>query len=202
MSIKISGGTLKGRNLVFPAVQGLRPTSSRVREAMFSALESYREIAGANVADFFAGSGVLGFEALSRGASSVIAVESNGGLIKAINQNAAQIGEKAKISTQQLDIEQWVRKPKELFKTPIDVVFIDPPYELDLKQHIAAKLVHQLVLLSNNCKESVFVVEQSSKAAPLDETLGAVGALGLTAFWTRVYGDTKVTFVTEEQGDE
>ena len=195
MSIKISGGTLKGRNITFPAAQGLRPTSSRVREAIFSALESHRELSGTTVADFFAGSGVLGFEALSRGASSLVAVESNGGLIKAMSNNAEQLGAKSSVATLQLDIETWLRKPKELFKSPIDFVFIDPPYELDLKQHVAAKLVQQLVSLSNYCKKSVFVIEQSSKAAALAETLAEVGALGLETFWTRVYGDTKVTFV-------
>lgn len=75
--MRIITGFLKGRKIPMPQTEGVRPTSDRAKEGLFSALQARTSFTGASVLDLFAGSGNLGFEALSRGAASVIFVEQN-----------------------------------------------------------------------------------------------------------------------------
>ncbi|HXY43636.1 MAG TPA: RsmD family RNA methyltransferase, partial [Acidimicrobiales bacterium] len=84
--LRVIGGDAKGRRLVAPPVEGLRPTSERVREAMFDILESRDLVAGAVVLDLFSGSGALGIEALSRGAAGVTFVEQDRRAVLAIER--------------------------------------------------------------------------------------------------------------------
>jgi 16S rRNA (guanine966-N2)-methyltransferase len=91
--MRVVGGTARGRLLVAPRGSATRPTSDRVREAMFSMLESDGLVKGRSVLDLFAGSGALGIEALSRGASSATLVERDARAIATISRNLAALGE-------------------------------------------------------------------------------------------------------------
>lgn len=123
--LRIIGGEWRSRLIEFPDVESLRPTPDRVRETLFNWLG--QTLYGKTCLDLFAGSGALGFEALSRGAERVVLVESASEGVAALKQNAA------KLAAQNLQIHhgdalQYVRGKPEAF----DVVFLDPPYKLGL----------------------------------------------------------------------
>ena len=130
--LRIIGGDWKRRQLPFASIEGLRPTPDRVRETLFNWL--MWDVQNARVLDLCAGSGALSFEALSRGAASVVMIEPNPAqakflkdnleLLKVTNQRA-----KLKVSTAQ----QTLSSLKEQF----DLVFLDPPYSLDLWTELA-----------------------------------------------------------------
>jgi 16S rRNA (guanine966-N2)-methyltransferase len=119
--IRIIGGRFKGRKLRFPATSDLRPTLGRVRETLFNWLAA--EIAGARCLDLFAGSGALGFEALSRGAAEVTYVERNRKAASAIKSNVALLGiEQASVHC--VDARQFLGRDRGAW----DIVFFDPPF--------------------------------------------------------------------------
>jgi 16S rRNA (guanine(966)-N(2))-methyltransferase RsmD len=125
-TVRIIGGVWRSRILSFPDEPDLRPTPDRVRETLFNWLA--RNLAGAACLDLFAGSGALGFEALSRGAASVVLVEKNALALRALRENAARLGaEKATIVRG--DALEFARGARSRF----DVVFVDPPYRLGLQ---------------------------------------------------------------------
>jgi 16S rRNA (guanine966-N2)-methyltransferase len=119
--LRIIGGRLRGRRLSFPDQPGLRPTADRVRETLFNWLAPV--IAGARCLDTFAGSGALGFEALSRGAGEVIMLERSATVAERLRSNARDLDATA-IRVYQADSLAWLEGPS----TPFDVVFLDPPF--------------------------------------------------------------------------
>lgn len=122
--LRIIGGEWRGRKLSFPAADDLRPTPDRVRETLFNWLQGIIE--GARCLDLFAGSGALGLEALSRGASEVVFVEQNPRIADQIRQHLATLkSTHGRVITS--DAFSFLRGPM----TPFDVVFLDPPYRLD-----------------------------------------------------------------------
>ncbi|MFT7109506.1 MAG: 16S rRNA (guanine966-N2)-methyltransferase [Psychrobacter glaciei] len=123
--LRIIGGKWRSRMLPIADVEGLRPTTDRVRETVFNWLQPY--LYGANVLDVFAGSGVLGFEALSREAASATLIEKNKLAIKNLNENAKTLGAQ-NISIIQTDALIWLTSCTEQF----DVIFLDPPFNKGL----------------------------------------------------------------------
>ena len=123
-AVRVVAGVAKGRILGAPAGRSTRPTSDRVREAIFSILTSMQAVEGAEVLDLFAGSGALGIEALSRGAASVAFVDSDSSAQEAIKANLAVVGDlKARATVVRGDALRYcARAPK------FDVVLADPPY--------------------------------------------------------------------------
>ena len=141
--LRIIGGEWRSRKLDFPHVEGLRPTPDRVRETLFNWLAPY--IAGAKVLDVFAGSGALFLEALSRGAAKGVALDSNRDAISNIRENMGILrcttGE-----VQQTNALNYLATPAtEVF----DVVFLDPPFNLDLLKP-ACDLLEQNGWLADN----------------------------------------------------
>ncbi len=122
MLLRITGGTHCGRGIKFPERSGLRPTRSRLREALFSSL--LEQIEGAKILDLFSGSGIMGFEALSRGAQSVIYVEMDGVSAQSIKKNALSLGFDKHIKVLKLDISREIKKIKGLY----NIIFADPPF--------------------------------------------------------------------------
>lgn len=121
---RIVAGLAGGRRLRVPP-QGTRPTSERVREALFSALDAADEITGRQVLDLYAGSGALGLEALSRGAAGALFVEADRGAADVLRANLRDVGLGG--SVQYGKVAQVLRQPPE---TPFDLVLADPPYDL------------------------------------------------------------------------
>ncbi|MDD5214791.1 MAG: 16S rRNA (guanine(966)-N(2))-methyltransferase RsmD [Methylococcales bacterium] len=124
--IKIIGGNWRSRQIEVLDAQGLRPTPNRVRETLFNWLQG--DIFNAHCLDLFAGSGALSFEAASRGAKSVIQIENNAAACDVLKTNAQKLGA-VQIQTLQTDALTYLAKSPE---TPFDIVFIDPPFGLDL----------------------------------------------------------------------
>ena len=123
--VRIIGGQWKSRVLTFAAADGLRPTPDRVRETLFNWLG--QTLYGKTCLDLFAGSGALGFEALSRGAERVVMVESARSAIEALRRNAELLrAERLEIVSR--DALPFLANNRERF----DLIFLDPPYEADL----------------------------------------------------------------------
>jgi 16S rRNA (guanine966-N2)-methyltransferase len=120
---RIIAGELGGRRLALPADPRVRPTADRVREAWMSILGS--RLTGSSVLDLFAGSGALGFEALSRGAAHATMVDLNPAAVRAIRENASALGVEQRLTVRRGDAMRYVRKlPVHAF----DVALADPPY--------------------------------------------------------------------------
>ena len=159
---RIISGAAGSRRLEVPK-SGTRPTSDRVREAVFSTLDSWGFTTGTRVLDLYAGSGALGLEALSRGAIDVVLVEKH--------PQAAQVaGRNARTVADALDSDdarvQVVRQSVQTFLesspvgSPWDVVFIDPPYDLG-ETELSANLV---ALIPNLAPDAAVMVERSSRS--------------------------------------
>ena len=125
-TVRIIGGVWRSRVLKFPDAADLRPTPDRVRETLFNWLGP--NLAGAACLDLFAGSGALGFEALSRGAASVVMVENNAMALRALRENATRLGAE-NVTIVRGDALEFARGARSRF----DVVFVDPPYRLGLQ---------------------------------------------------------------------
>lgn len=124
-TLRIIGGRWRGRRVVFPAGTDVRPTPDRVRETVFNWLAG--RIGGAACLDLYAGSGMLGLEALSRGAASVCFVERDARLAAALRGHLAALGGEADVH--EADAARFVaRAPARAY----DVVFVDPPYRVAL----------------------------------------------------------------------
>ena len=129
--MRIIGGRLSGRRFGAPSGRGTRPTSDRVREALGSALESRGAFHGAQVLDLFAGTGALGFEALSRGASDAVLVDSDPEAIRQIKRSSEELGLSEKVRAVRLDLlgdpVSVVRKLPATTQA-FSLVFADAPY--------------------------------------------------------------------------
>ena len=128
--MRVVAGTARGRPLQAPPGQGTRPTSDRVREAMFSALVSLGGLDEAVVVDLFAGSGALGIEALSRGAAAATFVEADRAALAVIRANLVSVGLLGPhVTLSGLDALAAAATPA--VSGPADVVFADPPYRFE-----------------------------------------------------------------------
>lgn len=140
--LRIIGGRWRGRKLTFADIEGLRPTPDRVRETVFNWLQTV--IGDARCLDLFAGSGALGFEAASRGATSVVMVEKNGQVAKQLQSNC-QLLASDNCQVENKTAAQFLAANS----TQYDIVFIDPPYQADLWSEIASQLVAEDALADN-----------------------------------------------------
>ena len=132
--MRIIGGVLRSRIVHFPSRPGLRPTPDRVRETLFNWLG--QDLGGRECCDLFAGSGALGFEACSRGASRVVMVEQDARSFEALRRNASALGCEAAVELRRGDALEFVRETHRAF----DIVFLDPPFDSGLLARIAPEL--------------------------------------------------------------
>ena len=130
-SVRIIGGKWRRRRLVLPAKGTVRPTPDRVRETLFNWLQHH--VIGADVLDLFAGSGVLGFEALSRGARGVTMVERNATLCDALREQSQVLG--ATVDIVQAEAGGFLTRQGQ---PAFDLVFVDPPFDQPVEPFIQA----------------------------------------------------------------
>ena len=150
--IRIIAGKNKGRKIIVPDDYLItKPTKDMVREAIFSALSF--KINDAIILDLFAGSGALSFEALSRGAKKAYINDLDKNAIKVIKENAKNLLETPVITN--LDYKNAI----ENLSVKFDVVFLDPPYALDVYNEVVSKLISKDLLN----KDAVFVLESNHK---------------------------------------
>jgi 16S rRNA (guanine966-N2)-methyltransferase len=121
--VRIVGGELRGRRIEFPDAPGLRPSADRVRETLFNWLQG--DVPGARCLDLFAGSGVLGIEASSRGAREVVLVEHSPAVARALRTTVAALGIERRARVVEADALAWLSNEP---ASPFDIVFLDPPF--------------------------------------------------------------------------
>ena len=143
--MRVVAGTARGRRLEAPPGIDTRPTSDRVREAIFNALHSLDAIVDRRVADLFAGSGALGIEALSRGAASCTFVEQDRAALAVIEANLARCG-LVSGTVVRADVIRWL----EASRGPFDLVLADPPYAFDDWPTLLGTLDTGLAVLESN----------------------------------------------------
>lgn len=179
---RIVAGTAGGRQLAVPK-RGTRPTSDRVREALFSAVEAALDLDGARVLDLYAGTGALGLEALSRGAATALLVEWDAGAVAVLRSNVAAVGLPGALVRQARVAAVLAESPAE----PFDLVFADPPYALDPAADLAA-------LVANGWAGSgaLVVVERARRSGP------PVWPEALMPGRVRRYGDTELHWARVE----
>lgn len=141
--VRIIGGQWRSRRLTFPPLEGLRPTPDRVRETLFNWLAP--GIHGARCLDAFAGSGALGFEALSRGAGHTVFLDASRVIVDALTKNA-QLLKTSQYETHCGDAVKWLAKPA---AAPFDIIFLDPPYALALLEPCVTLLLNNGFLAKN-----------------------------------------------------
>ena len=193
---RIVAGSAKGRTLAVPK-SGTRPTSERVREALFSRLDHMNVLEGATVLDLFAGTGALGLEALSRGAARATLVEKASAAARVATANVRATGLSARVVT--ADVRAYLgARSGEALTGEVDLVFIDPPY--DIAEEDMATVLSALAPWVG--PDSLIVVERSTRApAP---TLPPF----LVLEDTRAWGETVAYFAgppqpkNEENGDD
>lgn len=155
---RVIAGTAGGRTLRTPPGSGTRPTSERVREALFSALEARGVVRGARVLDLYAGSGALGLEAASRGAASVVLVESDRRAADVAARNARDLG-LGGVRVARQSVGSFLSVAPE---TPCDLALLDPPYGLS-EDALAADLAR---LAAHWLSEGAVVVVERSTRSP------------------------------------
>ncbi|HXU96452.1 MAG TPA: 16S rRNA (guanine(966)-N(2))-methyltransferase RsmD, partial [Jiangellaceae bacterium] len=178
---RIIAGACRGRRLTVPPGRDTRPTSDRVREAMFSTIESeLGPLSGLHVVDLYAGSGALGLEALSRGAEHALLVESEPRAVRAIRTNVAALGLPAEVI--HASVARTLAGP---VLRPYDLALADPPYDLS-----DSELTAVLSQLSERWlhPDALVVVERSARIAAL------LWPDGLTGIKHRRYGDTMLWY--------
>ncbi len=179
---RIIAGTAGGRRLQVPPGRDTRPTSDRVREALFSRLEHEGWLDATRVLDLYAGSGALGLEAVSRGARAAVLVEEGKAAAGTIRRNVAASG-LAGLTVVAARVERVLARPPE---QPFDLVLADPPYPLD-----DAGLAAILELLVDNdwlARRAALVVERASRS-PRPAWPAGVNGSG-----DRSYGETRLWF--------
>ena len=146
--MNITAGKYKGQKIIAPDENITRPTLSKVRMALFNTLQSLIDFNGASFLDMFAGSGIMGLEALSRGFEHVTAIEKNTKVFKILEDNYKKIGEKQKL----LKGDSLNVVPKEYF----DVVYIDPPYYAGIYEQALAVLPDCKIIILEHTSEVDF----------------------------------------------
>jgi 16S rRNA (guanine966-N2)-methyltransferase len=187
--MRIVAGRLRGRVLNAPASRAIRPTSERLRESIFDILaHRYSDLLeGARVVDLFAGSGALGFEALSRGASFALFVDDGAEARALLRGNVEAFGLGGVTRIWRADATKLGKAPA---GAPFTLAFLDPPYGKGFAGPALAALAAGRWLAEG----ALCVVEESAKT-----DIGASEGFGVED--ERVYGDTKVMFLRREGAD-
>jgi 16S rRNA (guanine966-N2)-methyltransferase len=182
--VRITGGIFRSRSLSAPKGERTRPTSDRVREALFDILTAHRSLDGARVLDLYAGTGALALEALSRGAAHATLVESARSALAAIDHNIDVLGLRACTRVVPVSVPRAVRAIAP--GAPFDLVLADPPYAF-VASGEAVRALSTLLQAGLVTEGSDIVLEHSSADA-------APAILAMAPTETRRYGDTALSF--------
>jgi len=179
-TLRIVGGRLRGRRLRVPDGAGLRPTGNRVRESLFNILG--QDLGGFDVLELFAGTGALGFEAISRGARRVVFVEADPKTAAGLRRSAEELGVEREIRVVVGRVEDVLERAR--LGGPFHVVLADPPYE-GADEAALVEAVDGGGLLGMH---GTLVVEREARSAPRG------GTPGLKLVRTARYGGTALDF--------
>jgi 16S rRNA (guanine966-N2)-methyltransferase len=180
--MRVTGGIGKGRRLKVPPGSRVRPTSDKVKQALFNILGE--KVKGASFLDLYAGTGGVGIEALSRGAEKVVFIDDSRDSLQAVKKNVEQTGFNDRAQVIPHRAETFLRKTNERF----DLVFLDPPYSLEVETPLT--LVWESGVLNPG---AIVVAEHFKKQASVPQ------AGGLTLYRETHYGDTVLAFYKLEE---
>lgn len=181
--MRVTGGTGRGRRLRVPAGDRVRPTSDKVKQALFNILGE--QINGASFLDLFAGAGGIGIEALSRGARRVVFIDDARRSLQVIRHNLDDAGFGVRAEVIASRAESFIRKTADRFR----IVFMDPPYTMEIKPLL------ELIAGSDLLEPDAIVVAEHFKKQP---SPGRAGRLAL--YREAVYGDTVLAFYRGGEG--
>jgi 16S rRNA (guanine966-N2)-methyltransferase len=175
--LRIIAGELRGRRIAVPPGGTIRPTSDRAREALFSILGA--EVAGARVLDAYAGTGALGFEALSRGAASAVFVEADGRAATGIEETAGRLGLSGRVAVARGAVVDLLRRG--FVPGPFALILADPPYADPEREAFLEAAIGVLA------PGGLLVVERDARSE-------AAEAIGLRLVRTAAYGRCRLDF--------
>lgn len=176
---RVVGGVARGRLLATPAGRRTRPTSDRAREGLFNTLAGLLDLAGARVLDLYAGSGAVGLEALSRGASHALLVDSDPHAVRVLRANVATLGlDGAEVRAAPVGRVLAAAPP-----APYDLAFLDAPYSVAVEGALAALVAHGWLRPGAIC-----VVERASRGP------GPAWPPGLSPLRARRYGEATLWY--------
>lgn len=186
--VRVIAGSARGRRLIVPDGEHVRPTKDIAREAMFSALDARGALDDATVLDLYAGTGALAIEAVSRGATTAVLVEWDRAALDAIRANVEVLGadaDGARVDVVARDVGRFVAggPPPD---APFDLVFVDPPYNTSDADITA--LLAVLAVPGWLAEEAIVSVERPVRHP-------VVAPPGLSKGWERTFGDTLLTFL-------
>jgi 16S rRNA (guanine966-N2)-methyltransferase len=179
---KITGGSLGSRKLKSPKGMNVRPTPGRVKESLFSILQT--RIAGARFLDLFAGTGAIGFEAASRGAEAVVSVEGHRETAEAIKEAAGQLGVSDVVTVVAAPIDRALYRLEGQF----DIVYADPPYDNEPPMQMFRLLLERNLL----APDALVIFEHSARTILPDIP-------GYRSVREEVYGDVALAFFTPQR---
>jgi 16S rRNA (guanine966-N2)-methyltransferase len=181
VSPKISGGSLNSRKLKSPKGMNVRPTPGRVKESLFSIL--IHKLEGASVLDLFSGTGAIGFEAASRGAARVVAVESHRETAQAIEESARDLDIHNLVTVVGAPAERALYR----IEGPFDIVYMDPPYANDVPLQLFRLLLERELL----APDALVIYEHAAKRILPDIP-------GYRSTREEVYGDVALAFFARQ----
>lgn len=172
----IIGGKLKNHTIIAPTGLATRPTSSRLRETLFNICQGYIE--GANFLDLFAGSGAMGLEALSRGASYCTFIDSDRNSFKAIQSNLEAMGQSQNGKVIMGNVFAWLERLSRENRR-FDIIYADPPYDAQMKGPetpiaFSQRLIEIIDTLPLLRDEGVLFIEDSAKFKPSPQKLSTL----------------------------
>jgi 16S rRNA (guanine966-N2)-methyltransferase len=179
--MRVTGGIGRGRRLKVPSGSRVRPTSDKVKQALFNILGD--RVEGSYFLDLYAGAGGIGIEALSRGAARVLFVDASRDSLDVVKQNIEQMGFGDNAEVMLSTAESFLRKRTGHY----DIVFLDPPYAEELQPLL------ELIAGAGILKDESVVIAEHFKKQPSPEQAG-----GLTLYRLAKYGDTVLAFYKQE----
>jgi 16S rRNA (guanine966-N2)-methyltransferase len=184
--LRVIAGSAGGRRLSAPRGDAIRPTTGRVKAAIFSALTARERILGARVLDLYAGTGALAIEALSRRAARAVLVESDRHALESLRRNLSVTGTASSASVVNGDADSFLAGPPPS-DAPFDLVLCDPPY--DVESSALDEVIAPLGRREWTAADALVVVER-----PVGVASPRVDGLLIT--WERTFGDTLVFFLS------
>lgn len=182
--MRIITGKLKGRKIPTPGTDLLRPTTDRTKEGIFSVIAARRYFESTHVLDLFAGSGNLGFEAISRGSESALFVDREAEHIRHIEKLADTFGVSGQVATRVMPVEEYIESPGRSF----DFIFADPPYDYFYMEGII-----DMIIAGSFLNESGWFILEHDKRHDFSDHEHCV--------YSRPYGRTIVAIFMREKTD-
>jgi 16S rRNA (guanine966-N2)-methyltransferase len=185
--MRIITGAFKGKSLKSLDDRSIRPVTDRVKTTIYNMLQNRLRLTDAVVLDLYAGSGSLGFEALSRGARSVVFVDDAGEALDILERNATALGCMDDCEIIQCDALSFIDKTREKF----DLIFADPPYAYGMTNEIPAKIFRKNILTN----QGYLIIEHTKNLIFAKDDIYHIAA-------TKEFGTTHISFFTHPLKEE